>query len=96
MAGNLLVFKVPLLDRVGVEEEFKVHLDIGDQQFACLEGWQMGTNDESVPMFAQQPAGQGSQLCVPTPIRIGGGIRIGSCGSHDWNHIELIDPTLRG
>ena len=39
------------VDSVGVEEEFKVHLDIGDQQFACLEGWQMGTNDEGVPMF---------------------------------------------
>ena len=40
-----------LVDGVGVEEEFKVHLDIGDQQFACLEGWQMGTDEEGVPML---------------------------------------------
>ena len=56
----------------------------------------MGTNDEGVPIFGQQPAGQGSQVCVATPIRIGGDIRIGSCGSHDGNHIELIDPSLWG
>ena len=41
------------VDRVGVEEEFKIHLDIGDQQFACSEGCQMGADDEGVPMFAQ-------------------------------------------
>ena len=56
----------------------------------------MGADDESVSMLTQQPAGKGSQLCIPIPIRIGGDIRIGSCGSHDWNHIQLIDPSLRG
>ena len=39
------------VDGVGVEEEFKVHLDIGDQQFACLEGWQMRADEERVPML---------------------------------------------
>ena len=41
------------VDSVGVEEEFYVHLDIGDQQFACLEGCQMGTDEEGVPMLSQ-------------------------------------------
>ena len=54
----------------------------------------MGTNDESVPMLTQQPAGQGSQFCIATPISVRGHIRIGSCGSHFFNHIELIDPSL--
>ena len=41
------------VDAVGVEEEFKIHLDIGDQQFACSEGCQMRADEEGVPMFAQ-------------------------------------------
>ena len=84
------------VDGVGVEEEFKVHLDIGDQQFACSEGWQMGADEERVPIFAQQSARQGTQFCIPTPIRLGGDIRIGSCGSHDIHHIDCIDPSLGG
>ena len=84
------------VDGVGVEEEFKVHLDIGDQQFACLEGWQMGAEKEGVPMFAQQPASQGSQFCITTPIGVRGDIRIGGSRSHDIHHIDLIDPSLGG
>ena len=56
----------------------------------------MGADDEGVPILAQQSAGQGTQFCIATPVRGGGCIGIGSCGSHFFNHIELIDPTLRG
>ena len=55
----------------------------------------MGSNDEGVPMLFQQPGRQGSQFYIPTPIRGGGDIGIGPCHSHDGDHIELIDPTLR-
>ena len=55
-----------------------------------------GVDDEGVPILAQQPAGQGTQFCIATPVRVGGDIGIGPCGSHFFNHIELIDPALRG
>ena len=60
------------VDRVGVQEQFKIQLDTGYQTFTRLEGWQMGSDDEGVPIFAQQPAGQLSQLCIPFPVRVGG------------------------
>ena len=82
------------VDAVGVEEEFKVHLDIGDQQFACSEGCQMRADDEGVPMSAQQFAGQGSQICITLPTGGGGDIRIGGGGAHHFHHIQLIDPSL--
>ena len=56
----------------------------------------MGADDEGVPILAQQPAGQGTQFCIATPVSTSGGIGIGPCGSHFCNHIELIDPALRG
>ena len=56
----------------------------------------MGADDEGVPMFTQQPAGQGTQFFIATPISVSGGIGIGSCGSHFCNHIQLIDPSLWG
>ena len=56
----------------------------------------MGADDEGVPILAQQPAGQGTQFCIATPVRVGGCIGIGPCGSYFFNHIELIDPALRG
>ena len=102
MAGNFLAFKAPLLggahhvDRVGVQEQFKVQLDTRDQTFTRLEGWQMRADDEGVPMFVQQPAGQRSPFCISFPISIGGDIGIGASRSHFINHIELIDPALRG
>ena len=78
MAGNFLAFKVPLLggahhvDRVGVQEQFKVQLDTRDQTFTRLEGWQMRADDEGVPTLAQPPAGQSTQFCISTPVCIGG------------------------
>ena len=102
MAGNFVGVQGPFVqdanqvDRVGVQEQFKVDLDTKHQTFTLLEGWQMRADDEGVPISAQQPAGQGSQFCISTPISIGGDIGIGTCGSHFFNHIELIDPTLRG
>ena len=56
----------------------------------------MGADEEGVPMLSQQPARQGSQFCIATPIGIGGNIRIGGGGSHNIHHIQLIDPSLRG
>ena len=56
----------------------------------------MGSDDEGVPILAHQPAGQRAQFCIPTPIGVVGDIGIGTCGSHFSNHIELIDPPLRG
>ena len=56
----------------------------------------MGTHDEGVPIFTQQLAGQGSQVCIATPIRGHGDIGIGGCGSYFLCHIELIDPSLGG
>ena len=82
------------VDRVGVQEQFKVQLDTGYQTFTRLEGWQMGLDDEGVPILAQQPAGQRAQFCFPTPVRIGRCIGIGASRSHFFNHIELIDPAL--
>ena len=84
------------VDSVGVQEQFKVQLDTRHQTFTRLEGWQMGADDEGVPILAQQPAGQGTQFCIATPVSTSGCIGIGPCGSHFCNHIELIDPTLRG
>ena len=54
------------VDRVGVQEQFKVQLDTRYQTFTGLEGWQMGADDEGVPIVAQQPAGQGTQFCIAT------------------------------
>ena len=82
------------VDRVGVQEQFKVQLDTGYQTFTRLEGWQMGLDDEGVPILAQQPAGQCAQFCFPTPVRIGRCIGIGASRSHFFNHIDLIDPAL--
>ena len=93
MARNFLAFKVPLLggahhvDRVGVQEQFKVQLDTRDQTFTRLEGWQMRADDEGVPISAQHPAGQRSQFCISTPVNVGGDIGIGACRSHFLNHI---------
>ena len=56
----------------------------------------MGADEEGVPMFSQQPARQGTQFCIPTPIGVCGDIRIGGGGSHDIHHIQLIDPSLGG
>ena len=56
----------------------------------------MRADDEGVPIFAEQPAGQRSQFCIPIPTNSGECIGIGSSGSHFFNHIELIDPALRG
>ena len=83
------------VDRVGVQEQFKVQLDTRYQTFTLLEGWQMGSDDEGVPILAQQPANQRVQFCIPTPVRIGGCIGIGASRSHFFNHIELIDQALR-
>ena len=100
MAGNFLATKGPFVrgahqvDRVGVQEQFKVQLDTGYQTFTRLEGWQMGLDDEGVPILPQQPAGQRAQFCFPTPVRIGRCIGIGASRSHFFNHIELIDPAL--
>ena len=84
------------VDRVGVQEQFKVQLDTGYQTFTRLEGWQMGSDDEGVSILAHQPTGQRAQFCIPTPISVVADIGIGTCGSHFSNHIELIDPALRG
>ena len=56
----------------------------------------MGADDEGVPILAQQPAGQRSQFCISTPVSLGDDIGIGASRSHFFNHIELIDPALRG
>ena len=56
----------------------------------------MGADDEGVPILAQQPAGQCSQFCISTPVRIDGDICIGCGGGQFLYHIELIDPALRG
>ena len=68
----------------------------GTKHFTRLEGWQMGADDEGVPILAQQPAGQCSQFCISTPVRIDGDICIGCGGGQFLYHIELIDPALRG
>ena len=54
---------------VGVQEQFKIQLDTRHQTFTRLEGWQMGSNDEGVPMLFQQPVRQRSQFFIATPIR---------------------------
>ena len=64
------------VDGVGVLEQFKVQLDTRHQTFTRLEGRQMGTDDESVPILAQKPAAQDSQFCVSTPVSVGGCISI--------------------
>ena len=84
------------VDRVGVQEQLKVQLDTRYQTFTRLEGWQMGSDDEGVPILAQQPASQRAQFCISTLISVVGDIGIGTCGSHFCNHIELIDAALRG
>ena len=56
----------------------------------------MRADDEGVPISVQHPAGQRSQFCISTPVNVGGDIGIGACRSHFFNHIELIDPALRG
>ena len=56
----------------------------------------MGTADEGLPILAQQPTGERFQFCISTPISIGGDTGIGSSRSHFFNHIDLIDPALRG
>ena len=77
------------VDRVGVQEHFKVQLDTGYQTFTRLEGWQMGSDDEGVPILAHQPAGQRGQFCIPTPVSVVGDIGIGTCGSHSVVTQEL-------
>ena len=84
------------VDGVGVQEQFKVQLDTRYQTFTRLEGWQMRADDEGVRILVWQPASQFSQFCISTPVRIGRDIRIGTCGSYFFNHIELLDPALRG
>ena len=59
------------VDGVGVQE-----LDTRHQTFTRLEGRQMGTDDEGVPILAQKPAAQHSQFCVSTPVSVGGCISI--------------------
>ena len=56
----------------------------------------MGTDDEGVPILAQQSAGQRSKFCIFTPSSSVGDIGIGASHSHFYNHIELIDPALSG
>ena len=56
----------------------------------------MGADEEGVPMFFQQSAGQSTQFFIATPIGVRGDIGIGGDGSHDIHHIQLIDPSLRG
>ena len=84
-----------LVDRVGVQEQFKVQLDTGYQTFTHLEGWEMGSDDEGVPILAQKPAGQRSEFCIPSPVCVGGCIGIGASRSHFFSHIELINLALR-
>ena len=83
------------VDRVGVQEQFKVQLDTGYQTFTHLEGWEMGSDDEGVPILAQKPAGQRSEFCIPSPVCVGGCIGIGASRSHFFSHIELINLALR-
>ena len=48
------VMGIHQVERVGVQEQFKVHLDTGYQIFTRLKGWRMGSDDEGVPILAQE------------------------------------------
>ena len=99
MAGNFLVFLCwgrPSSRWCWGSEQFKVQLETRHQTFTRLEGWQIGSDDEGVPILAQQAADQRSQFFIPTPVRIVGDICIGCSDGQFLYHIELIDPALRG